>query len=321
MALAAVPTQLAPIVGPLLGGLVVDGLGWRWIFWLNVPVALLALALSRRGIPDDGRHTDRRLDLPGLALLSPAVTLLVFGLSQTGAPHHGLLPLAVGAVLLVAFVGYALRTSDAVIDCRLFTHRALAAASVLNFGSRLSIFGALLLIPLYYQQVRGHTALTAGVLLAPQSLGTLLALPVVGRLTDRMGARPVVLTGIAVTTLGAFAYTQVTAQTSDLVLVASLLVWGVGIAAVAVPVAAAAYHGLPAAMIPSATSAITLVQTVGAAVGAAVLAAILQNRAAHQPGAPAAAFADTFWWVLGFTALTVIPALLLPLREQSGPPR
>jgi hypothetical protein len=118
-----------------------------------------------------------------------------------------------------------------------------------------------------------------------------------------------------VTTLGAITYTQVTSHTPELVLAASLLVWGIGIAAVAVPVSAAAYQGLPAAMIPSATSAITMVQTIGASVGAAVLAAILQNRTAHHSGALAAAFADTFWWVLGvlgFTALAAIPALFLP---------
>jgi EmrB/QacA subfamily drug resistance transporter len=314
MAIAAMPTQIAPIIGPLLGGLIVDSIGWRWIFYLNLPVCLVALLLSWRGIPDSGQREIRRLDLLGLALLSPAIALLVFGLSRTGTSGGGLLPLAAGALLLVVFIFYGLRTSNApIIDLRLFSHRPLAAASALNFMSRLSIFGALILIPLYYQQVRGHDALTAGLLLVPQSLGTLLALPYVGKVTDRIGARPVVLTGIAVTTFGAIAYTQVSSHTPDLVLAASLLVWGIGIAAVAVPVAAAAYQGLPSPMIPSATSAITMVQTIGASIGAAVLATILQNRTAHHPGALAAAFADTFWWVLGFAALAVIPALLLPL--------
>ncbi|GHE26095.1 MFS transporter [Streptosporangium violaceochromogenes] len=316
MAIAAVPAQFAPLVGPLLGGLIVDSAGWRWIFYINVPICLLALLLSYRGLSDDGQREAQHLDLTGVALLSPALALIVYGLSRTGIPGGGLLPLAAGTALLAAFVCYALRTSDApLIDLRLFTHRALAAASALNFMSRLSIFGALILIPLYYQQVRGHSALAAGMLLVPQSLGTMLALPYVGKLTDRIGARPVVLTGIAVTTLGALAYTQVTADTHDLVLAASLLVWGIGIAAVAVPVSAAAYQGLPPTAIPSATSAITTIQTIGASVGAAVLAAILQNRTAHHPGAPGAAFADTFWWILGATALTLIPALLLPLRR------
>jgi EmrB/QacA subfamily drug resistance transporter len=315
MSLAALPTQLAPIIGPPLGGLVVDSLGWRWIFLFNVPVTLLALLLSYRGIPDGGQRESRPLDLPGLALLSPALALLVFGLSRIGTSDGGLPALAVGAVLLGAFIGYALRTTNApIIDVRLFAHRALAAASALNFVSRMSIFGALLLVPLYFQEARGDDALTAGVLLAPQSVGTMLALPWVGRLTDRIGARPVVLVGIAVSTLAAAAYTQVTSSTHAALLAAALPLWGIGIAAVAVPVSAAAYDGLPPASIPAATSAITVVQTVGASVGAAVLTAILQSRTAQHPGVPAAAFADTFWWVLACTGLTLVPALLLPMR-------
>ena len=309
MAIAAVPSQLAPIAGPLLGGLVVDAAGWRWIFFLNLPVGLLALLLSARGLPAGERHADRRVDLIGLALLSPAVALLVLGLSRTDVR-----PLAGGAVLLAAFVIHALRTTDLpLIDVRVFRHRAPAAASVLNFLSRLSIFGASLLIPLYYQQVRGYDALTAGLLMAPQSVGTLVALPVVGRLTDRIGARPVVLAGIAVTTLAALAYTRVGADTPAPVLAAALLVWGIGVAAVAVPVSAAAYHGLPPAEIPNATSAITMIQTIGASAGAAVLSAILASRAQG-----AAAFAYTFWWVLGFSALAVVPALALPAAAKEA---
>jgi MFS family permease len=167
----------------------------------------------------------------------------------------------------------------------------------------------LTLIPLSFQQVLSHDALVAGMLVAPQSLGTMLALPYAGKLTDRIGARPVVLAGIVVSALGAVTYTQVSARPPDLVLAASLLLWGMGIAAVAVPVAAASHHGRPPSAIPSATSAVTTVQTVGASVGAAVVAAILQNRSVHHTGVPAVAFADTFWWVLGLTALAAIPAL------------
>jgi MFS family permease len=143
--------------------------------------------------------------------------------------------------------------------------------------------------------------------MAPQSVGTMLALPVVGRLTDRLGARPVVLTGIGVSTVAALGYTRVSATTPFWVLAVSLLVWGIGVAAVAVPVSAAAYHGLPPAEIPNATGAITMVQTVGASAGAALLSAILLSR-----GGGAAAFAYTFWWVLIFGLLALGPALMLP---------
>ncbi|SHF83530.1 drug resistance transporter, EmrB/QacA subfamily [Streptoalloteichus hindustanus] len=321
MAVVAVPGQLAPIVGPLLGGLAVDSVGWRWIFFVNVPVCLVALLLARR-VPDGpvSERGARWLDLTGLLLLCPALALVVYGLSAT----RGRLPLlVVGAVLLVAFAAHALRARAVapLLDLRLFAHRPFAAASALNFLSRFSIFGVLFLMPLYFQQARGHSALVAGLLLAPQSLGTMLALPQVGRLADRFGARLVVLVGAAITAVAALAYTRVGADTSDLVLGLSLLLSGVGVAAVTVPVSAAAYEGLPPTSIPGATSAVITVQTVGASVGAAVLASILHGRMAQHPGNPADAFADTFVWVLVLTLLTVVPTLLLPLRRgEKGKP-
>ncbi|GLY86978.1 MDR family MFS transporter [Actinoallomurus iriomotensis] len=321
MALVAVPGQLAPILGPLVGGLIIDAGNWRWIFYVNIPIGLLALLLARRGIPAAPPREPgaKWLDLTGLALLAPALALTLYGVSARAAR----IPLlAAGVVLLAAFTVHGLRRRRVapLLDLRLFAHRPFAAASTLNFLSRLSVFGVMILMPLYYQQVRGHGALTAGLLLAPQSVGTMLALPVTGRLTDRIGARPVVLAGIAITTLGTLAFTRVGPNTGGVALGAVLLVWGMGVAAVAVPVSAAAYEGLAPAQIPGATSAITTVQTVGASVGAAVLTAILQHRLAHHRGAPSAAFDAAFWWVLAFTALTLLPALLLPLRRARPEP-
>ncbi|TQL88094.1 EmrB/QacA subfamily drug resistance transporter [Actinoallomurus bryophytorum] len=309
MAIVAMPAQVAPIMGPLIGGVIVDAASWRWIFYVNVPVCLVALLLARRGIPADApehRGEGRWLDLTGLALLAPGLGLTLYGLSTSA---HRLPLLAAGTALLVVFAVHASRPRAVapLLNLRLFAHRPFAAATALSFLSRLSIFGVLILMPLYYQQVRGYGALSAGLLLAPQSLGTMLALPYVGRLTDRIGARPVVLAGIAVTTLGTLVFTQVGPHTSGVALGVALLIWGTGVAAVAVPVSAAAYEGLAPAEIPGATSVITTVQTVGASVGAAVLTAIL---AAHHD--TAAGFAGTFWWVLGFTALTLVPAMLLP---------
>jgi EmrB/QacA subfamily drug resistance transporter len=320
MGIVAAPGQAAPIMGPLIGGLILDSGSWRWIFYVNVPLCLIALLLARHGIPGDRPRevAGRWLDVTGLALLSPALVLTLYGLST---PTNGLPLLAAGTVLLVAFAVHVLRTRTIapLLDLRLFTHRPFAAASALNFLSRFSIFGVMILVPLYYQQVRGHSALTAGLLLAPQSLGTMLALPYVGRLTDRIGARLVVLAGITVTTLSTLAFTQVGARPNDLILAISLLAWGMGAAAVTVPVAAAVYQGLPPTAVPHATSTITTVSTLGASAGATILATILQNRTAHHPNAPAAAFADAFWWVLACTLLTLIPALLLPLRRDDSP--
>ncbi|MFI0743263.1 MDR family MFS transporter [Streptomyces sp. NPDC021100] len=335
MSIVAVPGHLAPIVGPLVGGAIMDTISWRWIFYVNVPICLIALLLAWRGVPrdqDDPARDAPRLDTLGLCLLSPGLAALIYGLSQTSRPEGFgstpvVLSLAIGVVLLVAFAAHALRTRvTPVIDLRLFRHRPFTVATLLMFLGGMSVFGAMLLMPLYYQQVRGKSALDAGLLLAPQSIGTIVALTYVGRLTDRIGARPIVLAGVTIGVGGTLAYTQVQPDTSIWLLSASLLIWGIGIAASMVPIMSAAYQGLEPAAIPRATSAISVVQRLGGSFGTAVLAVILQRQIAHHtdggrpgPAALTKAFDTTFWWVLGFTALTIVPALLLPRARKQEP--
>jgi EmrB/QacA subfamily drug resistance transporter len=322
MAALAVPITLSPVLGPVIGGVIVDELSWRWIFFVNVPVCLLALALARRAMPDARVPGEHPLDVLGLALLSPALAAIVYALTEAGT-HRGfasgavLVPLALGGALLAAFTVHALRASVApIIDPRLLRVRSFAAATSVLFVAGLSVFGALILLPLYYQQARGQSALHAGLLLAPQGLGVMLALPVVGRLTDRIGARPLVLAGMALATLGTIPYALVGPGTSELALGAALVVRGMGLGAVFVPTVAASYASLRTEEIPRATSAAQIIQQIGASFGTATLAVILQHQlSSHGPdGASglATAFGHTFWWAVGFTALALLPALFLP---------
>jgi EmrB/QacA subfamily drug resistance transporter len=318
----AVPALLAPIVGPVIGGLILDGLSWRWIFFINVPVCVTAVLLAWRYMHVPTERGEHPLDVVGLALVSPGLAAIVYGFSEAGTRggfggSHVIIPLVVGIALLAAFAFHALRTRiEPLIDLRLFRVRSFTASAGLMFLAGLSIFGALLLLPLYYQQARGQSALAAGLLLAPQGLGMMLALPIVGRLTDRMAPRPIVLVGMALATLGTIPYAQVGANTSEVALGAWLVVRGAGLGAIFVPAMAASYYGLRLDEYPRATSAVRSFQQVGASFGTAVLAVILQNETTRQAGAGAAglatAFGHTFWWAVGFTALAFIPALLLP---------
>lgn len=324
MALVAVPGNLIPIVGPALGGLLLDGLSWRWIFLINAPVCVPALILARRALPadlvDSGRHP---LDVLGIALLSPAVLALVYGLAQAGEQSSFVtasttVPVAIGLGMLAAFSVHALRTKAPVIDLRLFRFRSFRASAMLMLWTGAALYGPMLLLPLYYQQGRGLDAFTTGLVLAPQGIGTAIALPIVGRLTDRVGSRPLVAAGALITTAGTLPYTLLPTDPNDLLLSASLLLRGIGMAGVGIPTMAAAYQQLPHTAIPGATSTINVIQRIGASLGTAVMAVILQQQISHGPGG-AHAYANTFWWAFGFALLLLPCASLLPARKRIQP--
>jgi MFS family permease len=183
--------------------------------------------------------------------------------------------------------------------------------------------GSLLLLPLYYQLVRGQTPVKVGLLLAPQGLGAALAMPLAGRLTDRLGARRVVPAGIAAAVLGTLAYTHVGAHTSYPYLAAALLLLGLGIGSTILPSMAAAFQTLTHQETPKATSALNVVQRIAGAIGTAVLAIVLQRSIASghggiqrlaslPPRQLSAAFATAFWVALALIASAIVPALLLP---------
>jgi EmrB/QacA subfamily drug resistance transporter len=315
---------IAPILGPVIGGLIVSNASWRWIFYVNVPLCLTALLLAWRYLPDQQPGPARRLDVLGLVLLSPALAGIVYGLTEVvhrngfGDPAV-LVPLCGGVLFLAAFLGRALGRPNSLVDIGLFRVRSFGMSSLLLFLAGLSLYSAILLIPLYYQQVRGQTALAAGLLLAPQGVGALLT-RWAGGLTDRIGSRPIVLAGMVLTAVGTLVYTQVGPNTSELYLGGALVLRGAGLGAATVAIVAGAYVDLSHEDIPNATTLIRITQQVGGSFGTAVLAVILEHElVTAAPGAAthAAAFGHTFWWVLGFSVLAFVPALLLPPRQPA----
>ena len=208
----------------------------------------------------------------------------------------------------------------------LLRRRGFGAAAAVNLLLMVALFGSLILIPLYYQQVRHEGAVAIGLLLAPQGLGAALALPLAGRLTDKFGARGVASAGMVLAALGMLAYTQVGPGTSYLYLSAALLVVGAGVGATVVPSMAAAFQALSRAETPRATSALNVIQRLGGAVGTALFAIVLSRQTGAGAGAGGAgaggadalagAFGTTFWVAAGLIAVAVVPALLLPRARR-----
>jgi EmrB/QacA subfamily drug resistance transporter len=341
MSIIGVPMLLAPIFGPVIGGAIIGAASWRWIFFVNLPVGALALALAARLLPNVKPDTHERLDARGVALLSGGIAVFVYGLAELGT--HGrigdVLPLGalgVGVLLVALFVLHALRATSPLIDVRLFARRGFATAAATNFFVGTALFGILILLPLYLQIVRGESPLRTGLLLIPQGLGAAVAMPIAGTLTDRIGARFVVVTGVGLAIVGTAAYTQIAADSSYWFLSAALFMIGLGLGSTIMPSMAVAYQGLARGEVPRATSAINTIQRIAGSLGTALLAVVLQRAmraelarlhdglsqaaalAEHHPvRVPpllANAFGTTFTVALVLTVVSLLPAFLLPRR-------
>ena len=322
MGMATLPLVVVPIFGPVVGGLIVNNLSWRWIFYVNVPVCVLALVLAWRVVPDNKTQQPRRhLDLLGLALVSPALALIIFGFSKAsgsgGFTNRAVfVPLAGGAALGCVFVAYALRKNESpIVNLKVFRSRSYAASVAVFFLAGLSLYGALLLLALYYQEVQGKSALVAGLLLAPQGIGSLLPRTVAGKVTDRIGPRVVVLTTLVLTAVGTLPFAFAGPNTSDWLLALFLIVRGAGLAGVTIAVMAGAFREVQPKEVPDASTITRIVQQIGGSFGTTVLAVILaQGLQAHDvtAAARASAFGTAFSWAIGFTVVALLPASFLP---------
>jgi EmrB/QacA subfamily drug resistance transporter len=337
----------------VIGGALIGAASWRWIFFVNLPVGAVALAFALRLLPSAAPRGRQRLDSVGLVLLSGGIATFIYGLAEVGqkgtvVAATPLAALSAGAVLVTLFAVHALRAEAPLIDVRLLGRRGFATASATNLVLGVALFGVALLLPLYFQIIRGRSPLATGLLLIPQGLGAACAISLAGSLTDRLGARRVVPVGVLLALAGTAGYTQIGAHSSYFYLAGALFLIGAGLGATITPSMAAAYQDLQPAEIARATSALNVIQRIAGSLGTALLAVVLQRAfeaqlphfhggisqasalvhrdPLHAAPAIAHAFGTTFWVAFALTAAALIPALLLPpkraassVRQQTSP--
>ncbi len=344
MGVISMPAMLAPILGPVLGGVILQNLHWSWIFFVNLPIGAIAFVLGWRLIPQTQSGEAGRLDVLGLALLSGGCVGVVYGLSELGSggtigSAGVLMPVIVGLALVVIFCLHASRVERPLLDLKLYRSRIFGAASLTTFGLGAALFGAMILVPLYYQQVRGESVIVTGLLNGPQGIGALVAMPFAARLTERFGGGRVAMAGVSLLCLTTLPMAFVGAHTSIVAISLVLLVRGMSIGLSFMPAMTVAFGSLRRDQISDATPQMNVLQRVGGAIGTAVLAVVLQRASvgaavtthalahATDPAHAAAlqatltqqlahAFDVSYWWAFGIAALSLVPCVFL-MRAES----
>jgi len=332
MAVMGIPMLLGPIFGPILGGWLIDVASWHWIFLINVPIGVVAITYAAIALPKDDVQPSETFDWLGMVLLSPGLALFLYGIStipETGTffATKVVVPVVVGTVLIVAFVPWALarRNIHPLIDLRLFQNRNMTVAVIAMSLFAISFFGAGLLFPLYFQQVRGEDALHAGLLLAPQGFGAMITMPIAGILADKIGPGKIVIAGITVTALGLAMFSTLTDTTSYGFLMLSLFVMGLGMGGTMMPIMSSALATLREHTIARGSTLMNIVQQVAASIGTAVFTVLLTNglldnvtadtAPADIPSATADVYGDVFLVGAVLVALVLIPAFFLPRKK------
>jgi len=325
MSVVAVPAMLAPILGPTLGGLIVDNTSWRWIFYVNVPVGVVAFLAAIRTLPHGDLEPTDPLDVRGLVLMALGVPLLTYGLAEIGATGSFTSPRAVfpvigGLVLIATFAAHALRARRPLLDLRLYRRSTFSSASLAMFCLGAALFGSMILMPLYWQQIRSESVVDTGLLTAPMGLGMALVLPLAGRLADRLGGGPLALFGVVVTSVATIPFGFVGATTSIWYLCLAMFVRGMGVGFAFMPAMSAAYAALDRSELSDATPQLNMLQRIGGSIGTAVLAVVLQRAlsGAHGLAGAAGAYGTAFWWSLALTAAAILPCIVLVRAERAA---
>ncbi|MFD9301836.1 MFS transporter [Streptomyces sp. NPDC060048] len=338
MALLGLPVVVGPVIGPVLGGWLVDVASWQWIFLVNLPVGAVALALAAALLrPDAPRDPARAphhparaprdpapapapppgLDVPGLLMLSPGLALLLFGLARaaergTLTAPGALLPALAGAALVAAFGRRALTVREPLLDLRLLRDRTFGAGVATLALFTCGYFGSMLLGPMYWQQARGTSATAAGMLGAPVGLVVGLTMQIASRRIDEVSPRRLVRAGIATGALG-MALTALQASTPDVAawrFVAASMVMGVGAGMVLMPTMTTASRDLPKSRMTAASTILSINAQIWASAGTAITSVTLSTAGTTPSG-----FRTTYAVAATLLALALLPTHRLPARH------
>jgi EmrB/QacA subfamily drug resistance transporter len=296
MGIFGVPMLIAPAVGPVLGGYFVQDFSWRLIFYVNVPIGIVGFIAATRFLRETHRTAKLRLDVVGLLTGVPAVIALMYAVdrsTQLGWSSPLVVTLLAASVLLMGvFIVRQLRFRAPLLQLSLFRDRTFSWAMVLSFVVVTAMFGTMLLLPLYLQEVHGYDAIETGLLLLPQAAVAAISMPLGGYLTDRIGPKWVVATGMILLTIGSVVLAQIHYNSSNWLVISALMLRGFAMGFAMMPTMSAAMARVPRQYTSRASSITNTLQRLSSSVGIAVLVTVLAGQfagaAAQTTCAPSA---------------------------------
>ncbi|WP_315899789.1 MDR family MFS transporter [Arthrobacter alpinus] len=275
--------SVAPAIGPTLSGVILHSLSWRFMFLFVLPVAIAALIVGSRVLPTGSKRASSRLSIPSVLLSVPAFGGLVYGLSGIGSPDAQTHQIALAALALsfVSVLGFVLlqlrlqRSNGALLDMRPFVHRQFTLALALMVMAMVALFGVIILLPMYLQNVRGLDTLTTGLLMLPGGLVMVLLAPWVGKLFDKVGPRPVLIPGGLLLSAILFAYTQLDENTLLVAIVGLHVLMSIALAFIFTPAFTAGLNPMPHSMQAHGAALLSILQQLGGAAGTALLVGVM----------------------------------------------
>ena len=311
---------LAVAMGPLVGGAVVSGISWQWIFWLNVPIGLLVLPLATRLAESHG--PDRSLDLPGLGLVSAGLFGIVYGLvngNSDGWSSPSIVgAIAAGAALVAAFVAWELRAREPMLPMRFFRDRAFAAANGASLLMYFGMFGSIFLLTQFFQTSQGYSPFQAGLRILPWTAMPMVVAPIAGALSDRIGGRPFMAAGLALQAAGLAWIAAVTEPTAGYAsFVVPFVLSGVGMGMFFAPVANVVLSAVRPQEEGKASGTNNAIREVGGVLGVAVLASLFAHYGGY--GTPQTfhdGLVPALWVGAAVVAVGAALALLVPRKRK-----